>query len=48
MKILIVMEGEVEGGGQADCAFALLTQPRPKPSETKNATQIFIGVAPPG
>src|SRR5215467_3470373 len=39
------MEGAVEGGGQGDCAFALLTQPRPKPSEIKNA-QIFIGIAP--
>ena len=46
LKIFIVMDGEVEGGGQADCAFALLAQPRPKPSEIKNATQILIEFAP--
>jgi hypothetical protein len=44
--MLIVMEGAVEGGGQGDCAFALGAQQRPRPSETKNATQIFIGTAP--
>ena len=49
LKILIVMEGPLGSfgsGGQVDCAFALGAQQRPRPSETKNATQIFIGTTP--
>jgi hypothetical protein len=53
LKILIVMEGApllngppVVGAGQVDCAFALGAQQRPRPNETRNATQIFIGTTP--